>query len=236
MDNLNDFNGVPLEKDTTTFFSHVFNFDTDTKNEILNLAQYIIIAIIPIVMLNKSVQHIFPVIDESATTFTLLGEVIGQLVYIFVALIFIHRVITYIPTYSKVAYTGVNLLSVILPFLVIILSLQTKVGKKVEILVQRAKDAYMGKETNQEETHEMPVIMPPTIPAAIPTHQPSKPEHHELTVPPHETGLQSNVMTQHMRDGNTSQTVTPNFNTMYTPGGDNIEPMSLGNNSNYAAF
>ena len=38
-----------------SFFKHVFNFDDDSKSDILNIIQYALIAIIPIVILNKSI-------------------------------------------------------------------------------------------------------------------------------------------------------------------------------------
>ncbi len=239
MENLAAIGDVP--QTSATFFSYVFNFDTDTKNQLLNLAQYILLAIIPIVLLNKSVQYIFPESDETATTWTLLGEITGQLVYIFVALVFINRVLTYIPTYSKIGYTEMNLASVILPFLVIILSLQTKVGQKVEILAQRAKKAYGGKSdaTSKGEETQGP-------PQAVPTHQPSRADYvttHQGLVSPQDAryapGSEGGVIAQTGRDAEarTAQRTSPNFNSFYTsgPGGDYIEPMSMGGSS-YAAF
>ena len=35
--------------ESKSFFKHVFNFDDDSKSEILNILQYSIIAIIPII-------------------------------------------------------------------------------------------------------------------------------------------------------------------------------------------
>ena len=226
MDNLAATGDVP--QTSTTFFSYVFNFDTDTKNQLLNLAQYILLAIIPIVLLNKSVQYIFPESNEEATTWTLLGEITGQLVYIFVALVFINRVLTYIPTYSKIGYAEMNLASVILPFLVIILSLQTKVGQKVEILFGRAKEAYGGKSdvpSKGEETQGPP--------QAVPTHQPSRADYvttHQGLVSPQDGRGSVGAQSGPAAPG-------PDFNNFYTsgPGGDYIEPMSMGGAS-YAAF
>ena len=236
MDNLDDIGDIP--QTNTTFFSYVFNFDTDTKNQLLNLAQYILLAIIPIVLLNKSVQYIFPEPDETATTWTHLGEVVGQLIYIFVVLVFINRVITYIPTYSKIGYSSISLLSVALPFLVIVLSLQTKVGQKVEILAQRAKKAYAGKqESRQDETEEGS-----GPPSAVPTHQPSRADYittHQGLTSPNAPGSEGGLIAQTGRDAEsrTAQRSSPNFNNFYTsgPGGDYIEPMSMGGTS-YAAF
>ena len=39
--------------ESKSFLKHVFNFDDDSKSEILNILQYSLIAIIPIVILNK---------------------------------------------------------------------------------------------------------------------------------------------------------------------------------------
>ena len=41
------------------FFKHVFNFDDDSKSEILNIIQYALIAIIPVVVLNKTIGNMF---------------------------------------------------------------------------------------------------------------------------------------------------------------------------------
>ena len=38
-----------------SFFKHVFNFDDDSKSDILNIIQYALIAIIPIVILISTV-------------------------------------------------------------------------------------------------------------------------------------------------------------------------------------
>ena len=40
------------------FFKHVFNFDDDSKTEMMNIIQYAVLALIPVVILNKSMQTI----------------------------------------------------------------------------------------------------------------------------------------------------------------------------------
>jgi hypothetical protein len=50
--------------DSKSFFKHVFNFDDDSKSDILNIIQYALIAIIPIVLLNKSVGKYVPESDD----------------------------------------------------------------------------------------------------------------------------------------------------------------------------
>ena len=46
------------------FFKHVFNFDDDSKSEILNIMQYALIGIIPVVILNKTIGKYVPEADD----------------------------------------------------------------------------------------------------------------------------------------------------------------------------
>ena len=50
-------------KTASGFFKHVLNFDEDSKSDMLNVIQYSIISIIPIVILNKSMQKYVPEAD-----------------------------------------------------------------------------------------------------------------------------------------------------------------------------
>ena len=53
MDNLEESAKTTLSKNS--FFQHIFKYDDDTKSELLNIIQYSILCIIPIVFLNKSI-------------------------------------------------------------------------------------------------------------------------------------------------------------------------------------
>ena len=46
------------------FFGYVFNFDSETKSELMNIIQYALLALIPIVFLNKIMQKFIPEADE----------------------------------------------------------------------------------------------------------------------------------------------------------------------------
>ena len=46
--------------------------------------------------------------------------------------------VTFVPTYSKVDYKEVNLLVPMIPFLFLLLTMQTKLGAKINILTERA--------------------------------------------------------------------------------------------------
>jgi hypothetical protein len=140
-----------------SFFNHVFSTTEEGKAEILNVVQYSLSAILPVVLLNKTVQKFIPEADIEKSSLELLAEIFIQIVVMFIGIVLIHRVITYLPTYSGYKYEGFNLTTVILAFLVIVLSLQTKLGIKVNILVDRALELWNGpgKEKKKENMKSM---------------------------------------------------------------------------------
>jgi len=67
-----------------SFVQHVFNFDDDTKNSVLNLIQYIALAIIPVTILNKGIESLIcQDCDQSKGNIVLLAEVLGQKIMLF---------------------------------------------------------------------------------------------------------------------------------------------------------
>ncbi len=126
------------------FFKHVFNFNDDSKSDILNIIQYAVIAIIPVVILNKSIGKYVPEADDKKGSLELSAEVIIQVIVTFIGLLLIHRIITFIPTYSNTKYADFNIVYIILAILMITMSLQTKLGEKVSILVDRLMELWNG--------------------------------------------------------------------------------------------
>jgi len=127
-----------------SFFKHVFNFNDDSKNDMMNIVQYAGIALIPVVILNKAMQRFVPEADEEKGSPEILAEVFGQIFIMFLGILIIHRIITFIPTYSGDKYADFNTTSIILAMLVIVLSLQTKLGEKVSIIVDRVTELWEG--------------------------------------------------------------------------------------------
>jgi len=194
-------------------FAHVFNFDDETKNTLFNLAQYSALAIIPVVFLNKTIKHMFPEEDEKKGNLEITLEIVGQVLVLVFGLFFIHRIITYVPTFSKTEYPGFNLFSVVLIFLVIILSLQTKVGKKTNILFDRLINYYNGnpKPEEDKQPEEIPEKINAPMPRSIPTHQPSRSD----ALP----GMNNQPPQKQQQ---------PNFNQMFS---NNVEPFVGGGGS-----
>jgi len=138
------------ESNRNTFLNHVFNTSDESKAEILNVLQYAIMAIIPIVILNKIIQRFIPEANSDKSTLELLLEILMQIVFMFGGIILIHRMISFVPTYSGFKYDSLILTNVILGFLIIVLSIQTKMGIKVNILTERLGDLWDGNTSSTE--------------------------------------------------------------------------------------
>ena len=132
-------------KSSSGFFKYVFNFDEDSKGDLLNIVQYALLAIIPIVAINKLMQNYVPEADDDKGNLELSMEIILQTIGMFIAIFFINRMITYIPTYSGTKYPDFSVIFIILAVLMITLSLQTKLGEKVSILSDRLVELWNGK-------------------------------------------------------------------------------------------
>ena len=162
-----------------SFIKHVFNFDNDTKCEILNVSQYLLLAIVPMALYNYMVDSVIPEVDESKSNLEILFEVIGQLALIFAGMFLIHRIITFVPTYSGRAMGELNLFTLILLLLVLSYECHTKVGEKTKILVTRLNDMWNGKkkEDKKAKKGENVKVKQPISRAGMPTHQPSRADY-----------------------------------------------------------
>jgi hypothetical protein len=132
-----------------SFLNHVFSGTEEGKAEILNVVQYASMGVIPVVVLNKLIQRFIPEADTEKSSLELLAEIFIQLIVMFCGVIVIHRTITYFPSYSGFKYENLTLTNVVLAFLIIVLSIQTKLGIKVNILVDRANELWNGS-SNEE--------------------------------------------------------------------------------------
>jgi hypothetical protein len=131
--------------DVFGFFKYVFNFDEDNTCEMTNVAQYTVMAIIPVLLILKGVKNIFPEEDETKGSLEILAESVGQILFIVAAIWFTNRAIRYFPTYSGCEYEEFNPTSFMIPFLIILSTMQTKLGSKLNILIDRVLDAWHGR-------------------------------------------------------------------------------------------
>ena len=95
-------------------------------------------------MLNKGVSHVVPEANDMKSTMEISIEVIGQTVAMLIGLMIIDRLVVYVPTYCGNPYEKGTLLTVVLPMFMILLTLQTKIGEKANILYTRLVNVWNG--------------------------------------------------------------------------------------------
>jgi hypothetical protein len=161
MEDLQDASKKAGEK--LNFMNHVLKFDDTTKSDLFNTLQYAFLAIIPIVLLNKSVRVYIPEVDESKSSLEISIEVLAQILVMFFGLYYIDRLVTFVPPYSGEKYEPYIVKNTVLGVLVIVLSLNTKLGEKVNILVDRVFEFATGTSSQQEEKPKQngPVVRTP---------------------------------------------------------------------------
>lgn len=173
-----------------TFFNHVFSTTEEGKAEIMNVIQYSCLAVLPVVLLNKLVNRVIPEADTERGSLEILVEIFIQLIVMFVGIILVHRTITYVPTYSGFKYEHLALTNVLLAFLIIVLSLQTKVGIKVNILWDRMSELWNGPSSSSAKNKARKSVRIGGV-SDIPTHSPSQADRIDSTfapVDPHARG------------------------------------------------
>jgi hypothetical protein len=88
---------------------------------------------------------LIPEDDDSKGSFEILAESIGQVILIMVSIWITNKIINYIPTYSGEDYPKFNEISFIIPTLILIITMQTKLGAKINILYSRVMEFWNGK-------------------------------------------------------------------------------------------
>jgi hypothetical protein len=171
--------GAPEYK--KTFLNHVFSTTEEGKAELLNILQYSSLGVLPVVLLNKSINRIIPDADTDKSSLEILVEIILQLFIMFLGIVMIHRIITYIPTYSGFKYEHLALTNVILAFLVLVLSIQTKIGIKTNILVDRVFELWNGPSSSSSGSKAPRRSVRIGGASTIPGHSPSQADNLDST-------------------------------------------------------
>ena len=132
--------GDPLKRGVesvtnNSFVQHVTRFDTETRSELTNLIQYLIIAIMPIYFLNRSLNDMIPKFDERKGNIEVLGEVVIQSISLLLGIYLIHRVICYIPTFSGDNLPEINFLNLVL--VIVFMGMNSDNGKKINLVYER---------------------------------------------------------------------------------------------------
>ena len=139
------------------FVEHMTTISSAEKSQMLNLLQYGGLVILPLLVLLKLMKMYVPPEDPSKGSTELVIEVVVQLSVLLIALFMIHKMVTYMPTYSGVGYESVNVLTIVLPLFFIMFALDTNVSLKLNTLFDRLL-SIVGLKKETFETPELPKL------------------------------------------------------------------------------
>ena len=162
------------------FVQHVLNYDDSTKKYLMNITQYMLTALAPIVILNKVLEDLLSEFDDSKGNFELLAEVALHLVSLIVGVFLTHRIVTYLPTYSGVPYENINMFSIILTMILTLYNTQSKLGFKMKLLGERVGELWNGKEEEKpvkSKKEDAPVAKSNILAPPMPTNEGSRADY-----------------------------------------------------------
>ena len=152
-----------------SFFSYMFSLNPNEKNDLLNMLQYSILVIIPIIIVLKLMKKYIPEENDKKASIEILIELVFQLIIIFASFWFIHKIIAFIPTYSKSAYPHFNIIQLIIPVTFILFSMNSSISEKATILLNRLLVSLGLIKENYEEDEKMKpkfsnvAVIPPSL-------------------------------------------------------------------------
>ena len=156
------------DEGSKSFFNYMISLNPNEKNDLLNMIQYSILAIIPVIIILKLMKKYIPSENDKKASIEILIELVLQLIIIFAAFWFINRLITFIPTYSTAPYPHFNIIQLILPIIFILFSMNSTISEKATILLNRTLVAVgLVKENFEEDEKERPNPNVAVIPQSL---------------------------------------------------------------------
>ena len=141
-----------------SFVSYMFSMTDGEKVELINMFQYIILAIIPIIVIVRLMKNYIPPVSNTKGTVEIAVELVVQLVVLVSFFFLIHKLILFVPTYTKQNYPSIQFFPILLPLLFILFTLDKNVGEKAQLLLQRGlvllginKENFEGADLEEEE-------------------------------------------------------------------------------------
>jgi hypothetical protein len=144
-----------------SFVSYMFSMTDGEKVELINMFQYIILAIIPVILIVRLMKTYIPPVNNKKGSAEVTIELIVQLVVLVSFFFVIHKLILFIPTYTKQNYPSIQFFPVLLPLLFILFTLDKNMGEKAQLLLQRGlvliginKENFEGADLEEEEKNQ----------------------------------------------------------------------------------
>lgn len=119
------------------FFTYVFKLSRFKQEDLMNIVQYTLLSIIPVVLFIYFTKKYFPSLEENDSSLYMFTITVIELIFMIIGIFFIDRIINYIPTYSGKYYETINLTTIVIIFVLFMLITETGFKKRTLILLER---------------------------------------------------------------------------------------------------
>jgi hypothetical protein len=176
------------------FINHVFNFNSETKTELMNLAQYLALVLLPLSFLNNFIETLIPKADESRGSLEIIFEVLGHMKLLIVTVFLVDRIVQYVPSYSGKEMNSVSLATLVIVFIMF----TTKTRQKMDLLYSRISKSWNGESDEKKKqpngkggpvqqkpqvTVSQPITGMPNPVSTAPASKPNYMAHHQQMTP-----------------------------------------------------
>ena len=119
------------------FFTYVFRLSRFKQEDLMNIIQYTLISIIPVILFVYFTKKYFPIIDENDSSLYIFTITVIELIFMIIGIFFIDRIINYIPTYSGKYYETINLTTIVVIFILFMLTIETGFKSRTLVMLDR---------------------------------------------------------------------------------------------------
>lgn len=119
------------------FFTYVFKLSKFKQEDLMNIVQYTLLSIVPVVLFIYFTKKYFPSLEESDSSLYIFTVTVIELIFMIIGIFFIDRIINYIPTYSGKYYETINLTTIVIIFVLFMLITETGFKKRTLVMLER---------------------------------------------------------------------------------------------------
>jgi hypothetical protein len=119
------------------FFTYVFKLSRFKQEDLMNIVQYTLLSIVPVILFVYFTKKYFPSLEENDSSLYIFTITVIELIFMIIGIFFIDRIINYIPTYSGKYYETINLTTIVIIFVLFMLITETGFKKRTLVMLER---------------------------------------------------------------------------------------------------
>lgn len=119
------------------FFTYVFKLSRFKQEDLMNITQYTILSIIPVLLFVYFTKKYFPLVSANDSSIYIFLITFFELVFMMMGIFFIDRIVNFIPTYSGKYYEPINLTTVVIIFVLFMLIINAGFRERTNVLLER---------------------------------------------------------------------------------------------------